>query len=134
VAKKTKPNTTTDSSNGMDFPDPWAVLYEGLSSKQEIMDNVQERIIRPLWESIDPKKRSSRRIFSSCWSRYCTALLESKGESMEAFVQRFQFSIFEEDIADWYEAAVDGKRADWRKVRERMRKMLAAIRKEKDQR
>lgn len=117
----------------MTFPDPWAVLYEGLTTKQEIMDNVGERVIKPLYESIDPKKKWGRRIFRWRWNDYCTALLESKGESMEAFLQRFQFGIFEHDIAEWYEAAVDGKREDYRKVRERMRKMLAAIRKEKDQ-
>lgn len=133
MPKKPKPRTTTDSSNDINFPDPWAVLYEGLTSKQEIIDNVHERIIRPLWESLNPKDKRARARLRRSWNLYRTALLESKGESMEAFIQRFQFGIVQEDIADWYEAAVDGKREDWRKVRERMRKMLAAIRKEKDQ-
>lgn len=97
------------------------------------MDNVHERIIRPLWESLDPKDKRARVRFRRSWNLYRSALLESTDESMETFLQRFPSSIFEHDIAEWYEAAVDGKREDYRKVRERTRKMLAAIRKEKNQ-
>ena len=114
------------------IPDPWAVIYEGLTTKQEIMDNLQERIIRPIFDSLDPTNKSGRRYLKLEWSWYLEALLESKGESMEAFLQRFHFGIVEDDIADWYQAAIDGKREDWRKIRKRMHKMLDTLRKEKD--
>jgi len=129
MAKKRKHVLPTED---VPLPDPWAVLYEGLTTKQEIMENLKERIVRPIWDSLDPTNRTARRRFLWCWNDYWTALLESKGESMEAFLQRFQFGIVEDDIADWYQAAIDGKREDWREIRKRMHRMLDTLRKEKD--
>jgi hypothetical protein len=96
------------------------------------MENVEKRIITPLCESIIRGDRRAPQWFFSSWQHYRRVLLESKGESMEAFLNRFKSGIFDDEIADFYKDSTEGKKTDWWEIRKRVYQMLLALRKERD--